>query len=112
MDAFGCSPSGNPGIDSEEDIRELPDNIEEFPTMNQPVMDTVLKDILLSLRSSIQAYMMSCMQKFSTKSPAVKSRVDHIETKIGEFASTRNDLLAHDGKEDEMECIRAKIVDR
>lgn len=94
------------------DTRELPDCIEEFPTMNQPVMDTVLKDIFLSLRSTLQADMMSCMQNFNKDIQVVESRVDHIETKMGEFASTINDLVdAHDGKEEEMEWIKLKMAD-
>lgn len=80
-----CSPAASPSIDSGEDTRELPYSIEELPTMNQPVTDTVLKDMLLSLQSSLQADMMSCMQKFNKEIQAVKSRVNHIETKTGGF---------------------------
>lgn len=47
--------------------------IEEFPTNNQPVIDTVLKDMLMSLRSSLHADMMSCMHNYN--------RLDNIEKK-------------------------------
>lgn len=58
MDGSGCSPVAGPD-DSGEDTRELLDRIEQFPTANQPVIDTVLKDMLLSLRSTLQADMVS-----------------------------------------------------
>lgn len=39
--------------DSGEDTRDLPESIESFPMQNQPVLDTVLKDMLLLLRSTL-----------------------------------------------------------
>ena len=101
-----------PEVDSGEDTRKLPDRIEKFSTTNQAVMDTVLKDMLLSLRSTIHADMMSCMQKFHTDIQEVESRVDHIECKMGEFASTINYLVdAQKENEDEMEGVKAKMAD-
>lgn len=94
--------------DSDEDTRELPESIEEFPTNNKPVGDRVLKDMLISLRSSLHVDMMSCMQKFTTELQAVESRVGHkIETKMGEFANTINDL-ANKEKAIDMEWVKAK----
>lgn len=82
LDDPGCSPvTGPEGESEEEDTRELPARIEKFPTTNQPVLDTVLKDMLLSLCSTIQTDMVKCMQKFHTDIQEVKARVDHIECK-------------------------------
>lgn len=39
------------------DTRELQDSILEFPTKNQPVIDTTLKDMLVSLHSTIHVGM-------------------------------------------------------
>ena len=100
------------GADSGDDTRELPDRIETFPTSNQPIMDTVLKDMLLSLRSTIQADMMSCMKNVRADIQEVETRVEHIETKMGEFATTINDLVdAQEQGEDEMEGLKAKLAD-
>lgn len=41
--------------------RPSQDPIAEFPTSGQPVSDTVLKDMLLSLRASLQADLMNCI---------------------------------------------------
>lgn len=78
------------------------ESCEEFPIINQPV--TVLKDMLLSLWSSLQADMMFCMPTFNAEIKAMESRVDHIESQMGEFTSTINDLVdAHEETEDDME---------
>lgn len=53
--------------DSQEDTRELPDSIVAFPTLNQPVLDTTLKDMLISLRRTIHTDMMAFMRKFSSE---------------------------------------------
>lgn len=52
-----------------------------FSTLNQPVLITTLKDMLISLRFTLHADMLSFMQKFSSEIQAVGSRVDHIEKK-------------------------------
>lgn len=49
------------GLDSMEDTRELTECINEFPTTDQPLSDTTLKDMLVSLRSSLHTDMMKCM---------------------------------------------------
>lgn len=90
LDGAGCSPTMSPITDTGDDTRELPESITSFRTMNQPVMDTVLKDMLVSLRSTLQADMINCMHRFSGEIKAVESKVEHIEGKMREFASTIN----------------------
>lgn len=97
------------GLDSGEDTRDLPDSIYLFPTTNQPVRDT---DMLVSMRSSLHADMLSCVHKFGVEQRATSSRVDHIETRMEEFVTTINDLVdAHDNNEDEMDAVKAKLAD-
>lgn len=93
LDGAGCSTAPNPIMDSGDDMRELPDSIKSFPTKHQPVMDTVLKDILLSLRRSLQADMMNCMHRFNNEIQAVEPRAEHIEHKMGKYVATRNYLV-------------------
>lgn len=90
MDGQGYNLEASLVTESGDDTRELPDSIESFPTSHQPVMDTVLKDMLLSLRILLQADMMKCMHKFNSDIQAVESRVNHIEHKMEEYASTIN----------------------
>lgn len=56
--------------------------------------------------------MMACMRNFNTELTAVGERVDHIETRIGEYATTINDLVdAHDTAEEEQTWIKEKLAD-
>lgn len=57
----------------------MPDSIEEFPTANQTVLDTVMKDMLISLRSSLQADMVCCMHKLNKELGEVEARVEQVE---------------------------------
>lgn len=68
----------SPAGDTEEDTKDLSDTIDEFPTANQPVMDTVLKDMFMSLRSSLQSDQASYMNKFNNDLQAVKNRVENV----------------------------------
>lgn len=94
-----------------DDTRELQDSITDFPTLNQPVMDTTLKDMLVSLRSSLHADIMSITQQFKSEVSAVANRVSHIEIKMGEFASTFNDMVdAYNDRDDELMSLKMKIA--
>lgn len=112
LDASDSSRDITPGLDSGEDTRDLPDSIDLFPTTNQPVLDTTLKDMLVSLRSSLHADMLSCVHRFGVELKETVSRVDHIEHKMGEFATTINDLVdANDNNADELDALKAKLAD-
>lgn len=112
MDGGGFADTASPTSDSGDDTRELPDSIESFPTSHQPVIDTVLKDMLLSLRSSLQSDLMKCMHKFNNNLQAVETRVEHIEQKMGEYATTINELVdSHEEREGDTEWIKEKIAD-
>lgn len=66
----------------------------------------------ISLGSTIHTDMMACMMKFSSKLTAVGDRVDHIETKMGEFETTIIDLVnGHDSIEDGQNWLKAKLPD-
>lgn len=112
LDAMDSSHELSRGLYSGEDTRDLPDSIDLFPTTNQPVLDTTLKDMLVSLRSSLHADMLSCVHKFVVELRKTLSRVDCIETKMEELATTINDLVnTHDNNENEMDAIKAKFAE-
>lgn len=68
--------------------------------------------MLMYLRSSLHADMISCMHTFNRELQVMGNRKDHVETKIGEFATTANDLVdAHNTSADELDWIKAKIED-
>lgn len=88
-----------------------PDPIAAFPTVRQPVMDTMLKDILMSLRSSLQADMLSLMHWFGHSINVLEDRVSHIKANIGDFTNTVNYII--DTQEDQAHdtnCIKDRIA--
>lgn len=94
------------------DTRELQDSILEFPTKNQPVIDTTLKDMLVSLRSTLHADILTLTSHFKTEMKAVNNRVTHIEHKMGEFAGAINEVIdAHNEKDDEIPQLKSKMAD-
>lgn len=70
-----------------EDIRKLQDSKSEFLTL-----DATLKDMLVFLHTSLHADIIALSEQFKSEVSAVNDRVTHFESKIGELASTFNDL--------------------
>lgn len=98
--------------DSLEDTRELIDPFTAFPTTDKPVSDTMPKDMLASLRSSMHADMIKCINNFKAEVGDLGERVDHIQKKIGDFAASHNTLIdAHNDQSDEITWLKAKVAD-
>ncbi|XP_018417948.1 PREDICTED: uncharacterized protein C3orf67-like [Nanorana parkeri] len=95
-----------------DDTRELFAPIENYPTANQPLSDTTLKDMLVSLRSSLNSDMQALVHQFSSDLQEVGERVTHIEDKMGDFADTFNELVdAHNDREDDITWLQTKVAD-
>lgn len=95
-----------------EDTRGLVDPFTAFPTTGKPVFDTTLKDMLVSLRSSMHTDMLQCVNNFKTEMGALGGRVNHIEEKMGDFASSHNTLIdAHIDHSEELTWLRSKVAD-
>lgn len=70
-----------------------------------------MKDILVSLHSSLHSDMMCCIQNFKAEMGELGGRVDHVEKKMGEFASSYNSLVdAHNEQSDQVDWLKAKIA--
>lgn len=95
-----------------DDTRELQDSINDFPTLNQPVINTTLKDMLVSLRTTLHADMLAITQQFKSEVTAVSNRVTHIESKMGEFTTTFNEMVdAQNDRDEEIVQIKTKLAD-
>lgn len=57
-----------------EDTRELVDPIEQYTTTGQPILDTTLEDILVSLRNTMHRDMLSFMTFFYGLSQTISFR--------------------------------------
>lgn len=83
-----------------------------IPTMGQPVIGTALKEMLISLRSSLKTDIISIMHKFGHSISVLEDRVSHIEANMGNITATVNDII--DGHEDQVrdtKWIKDKLAD-
>lgn len=71
----------------------LQSSVAAFPTTGQPVLDTTLKDMLLSLQTSLMSDLSSLITKFSSDINNLGNRVSYIEDKIEECTTTVNVLV-------------------
>lgn len=90
----------------------LQSSVDAFPISGQPVLDTTLKDMLLSLQTSLMSDLSSLINKFSSDIIKLGNRVSYIEDKMEECTTTVNDLVdAYDKVIDEQSWIKAKLAD-
>lgn len=83
-----------------------------FPTSGQPVIDTTLKDMLMSLQTSLMTDLSSMIRKITTDMWSLGNRVSNIETGMTECTTTMNDLIdTSDEIKEEQEWVRAKLAD-
>lgn len=101
LDSASTSPEVSPASDHNS-IHPSP--IAVFPTSNQPVLDTTMKDMLISLQSSLRNDISTMFNKFSSQMHYMGQRVCNIETQVGEMTETVNDLVdAHDHTHEEQQ---------
>lgn len=59
------------------------DPIAAFSTVGQPVSDTILKDMLLFLRSFLHSDMLDCMKQIKQEIHSLEDRIDTVESSLG-----------------------------
>lgn len=99
-----CDPNDN--LESQGGFPFLPHNtlcasITSFTTSNQPVMDTLLKDMLVSLQQSMHTDTTFLSQKFSAEVSSLGEHVNSVENSVSDITTTVNDLV--DENEDGIE---------
>lgn len=88
------------------------DPISAFPTSGQPISDTVLKEMLLSLRVSLHADIVSGVNQCQADVQAMGEKINHIEHTIGEYSISFNTLVdAHTEQKEEIVWLKGKIAD-
>lgn len=88
------------------------DELGLFPTSDQAVSQTVLKDMMLALRSSLQQSFTTALSSQQVAIDTLGERVDHVETKLAEFSTAHNELVdAHNNMEDEIRLLTTKLAD-
>lgn len=100
------------GGTDQNSTRQFIECIDDYPTANQPISDTTLKDMLVSLRGSLHRDMISMVIQNRAKVDAIGERVDRVENKMGEYAEAHNELVdAHNSPEEEMHALKIKLAD-
>lgn len=74
-------------------------SIAAYATLNQPVLDTTLKDMLLTLKNSIHTDIAKMMHNFTSEVSYLGDRETTIEAKMGEVTSSFNCLVDAQGEE-------------
>ncbi|XP_040190604.1 uncharacterized protein LOC120922368 [Rana temporaria] len=83
-----------------------------YPTSGKPVLDTTMKDMLLSLQSSLMVNISAMLNNFSIEMKGLGERVLHVENKIEKQSKTVNNLVnAYRDQMDDADWMRAKIAD-
>lgn len=88
------------------------DELGMFPTTDQAVSQTFLKDMMLALRASIHQSLTTTLSSQKAIIDEIGGRVDHVETKMAEFSEAHNGLVdAHSKLEDDFQTLSAKVAD-
>lgn len=88
------------------------DMLSDFPVADLTLSPALLKDMMLALRSSIQASLTSALSSHRTDIDNLGERVDHVETKLAEFSEAHNGLVdTHNSLEDDFQALSAKVAD-
>lgn len=86
--------------------------IAHYPTSGQPVLDTTMKDMLLSLQSSLMVNISSMFNNFTIEMKRLGERVYHVEGEMEKQAHTVNNLVdAFKEQMEDTDWMRAKIAD-
>lgn len=107
-----ASSSGNATPRQDQVGLNLPSTIANYPTSGQPVLDTTMKDMLLSLQASLMLNISAMINNFASEMQGMGERVQHIEHKMDDCTSTVNDLIdAYKEQADDTDWIKAKLAD-
>lgn len=83
-----------------------------FPTSGQPVMDTTLKEMLISLQTSLMTHLSSLFHKITTDIHSLDDRVTNAKRGIYACTSTVNETIeAYDAVKEVQAWMCAKLAD-
>lgn len=74
-------------------------------------MDTLLKEMLLSLHNSLDADIITLTRQFSREVNSLGDRVHNIEKSMGDMTTISKLVDAHDESVEECTCFKSKPAD-
>lgn len=88
------------------------DPIAPFPMPGSP-SDTMVKEMLLSLWSSLQADMLSCFDKYVAEAQELGERLRHVEDSLSACITSYNTIVdAHNVHCGETALLKSMLADR
>lgn len=88
------------------------EKLDAFPTVGQPILDSALKDMLITLRGALQHDMSNFMKQTNKEIAAIGDRVDYIENKLSDYALAYNEVVdTHDNLADKIRNLKIKMAD-
>lgn len=88
------------------------DLISTFPTTGQPISVTTLKDMMLSLRESLQSDLVSSVKKCQLEAQALGERIDHMEQTMGDYSTSfYTPVDTHNAHNEQIMWLKDKIGD-
>lgn len=111
---ISSAEGNNPSLEDKHPahINPYDEKLNAIPTAGQPILDSTIKDMIISLRGALQYDMMNFMQKSKMEMDALGERVDYVENKMCEFTSAHNEMVdSHFELEDEVKHLKTKIAD-
>lgn len=104
-----CNPPQSHGLGP---ITHQPDLFAAFPTEGRIVSDVMLKEMLHSFRSSLQADIMGWMQQYRQEVHNLGDRVNTVESSLSKHTLSFNTRVdAHNQHSDEILWFKDKVAD-
>lgn len=113
MDPAMQAPSAVMSVTNPDQVGlNLAPSIANYPTPGLPVLDTTMKDMLLSLQTSLMTNISAMINNFSGQMQGMGDRVQRIEHKMHECTTTVNELIdAYKDQADDTDWIKVKLTD-
>lgn len=83
-----------------------------FLTTGQPVSDTILKEIIFSLRALLHSDLVSSITKCKVEAQVLGNSVHHVEGTMGDYSASFHTLAeSHNAHNEEITWLKNKIAD-
>lgn len=101
-----------PEVSKTNTTSEVLDPIAAFPTTGQPISDTMLKEMMLSLQASLHADLVSSVKVCQVEVQNVGDRINQVEHTLGGYFSSFNTLVdSHNTHNEEILWLKDTIAD-
>lgn len=95
-----------------EETNGFSEKLDAFSAVGQPILDSIHKDMLITIREALQHAMASFMKQTNNETKAIGNRVDHIGNKLGNYTQAHNEVVdSHENLAEEIRNMKLKMAD-